>query len=382
MRHIELFINGQRIDLDSSPIFPLTYSQADIKNPEKRKSSASKTIDAPGTQTNNRFFSSAYNLSLSDVEGDGIGFEFDPTLRYPAIVTEGGSVIFQGAASLTKVVRTAGVNKFSLVLYSDIANIIQSLGDRLVSELDWSDYDHTLSVANIEASWAAAPGLGYVYGLVHYGYTSNLLVYKTNQLYPHIYITEFMTKCLEASGFSISSTFLNSNPIERLVWGWGGGTQITIDSAEVSNREADYTGDGTLTESIPVQDSDFITGIASYGILMTMLIADTAIITMTQVTDTLSQYNESTGEIVIAKSGNYNLEISGTFPLTWAFSDLTLLEPHYKIVVYVKIYKNFAMVSETSYTVFTTSAGSTNINVAINQALECDTNDVYFRLFR
>jgi len=63
----ELYIKGKQIDLDSDVVFPLTFSQADAKNPEKRKRNASKTIVVPGTNHNNEFFGAAWDLAITDV---------------------------------------------------------------------------------------------------------------------------------------------------------------------------------------------------------------------------------------------------------------------------------------------------------------------------
>jgi hypothetical protein len=75
---LQLYINGELIEIDSSIISPLTYSIADVKNPNKRSRNRSKTISIKGTQQNTRAMFSAYNLSLTD---SGIGFEFDPSER-------------------------------------------------------------------------------------------------------------------------------------------------------------------------------------------------------------------------------------------------------------------------------------------------------------
>jgi len=156
---IRLFINGQELDLAEDVIFPLTFSQADAKNPEQRKRSSSKTIVLPGTNNNNRFFLSAYNLKASDVYGDLIGFDFDPTLRYPFFSERNGKLVFEGSAHLAKVTRQkyeehGMVNNFHIVLYSEVVDMFQALGDIKVSELGWSEYNHVLSARPPSANCA------------------------------------------------------------------------------------------------------------------------------------------------------------------------------------------------------------------------------------
>ncbi len=91
---VQLFINNVEIDIAEGIDFPLTFSQSDAKSPQKRKRNSSKSINLPGTKKNNRFFMSAWDLSISDVRGDSLGFDFDPTLKYPARVLRNGKEIF------------------------------------------------------------------------------------------------------------------------------------------------------------------------------------------------------------------------------------------------------------------------------------------------
>lgn len=388
MTDVQLFINNIEIDLDDAgnkaigeALIAMTYSQADAKSPEKRKRTASKTIEVPGTQRNNLTFSSCYDLHL--VNNTALsGFDYDPTLRYPAYILENGEKIFEGTSNLIKVVRKKGVNKFHIVLFAEIIDLFSTLGDMLVSELDWSEYDHTLSVANIQASWSAAVGSGYVYGLVHYGYTSNLLVYKTNQIYPHIYIAEFVSKCFALLGKTVASDFLDSALIQKLVWGWGGGEPVTIDSATQLERLADYTGDGTATYSLT---NTFYTGIiqlVKWEYTKFIGLSDNSIVTMTLVNDDLSQYDESTGIFTIANSGYYNLNIQGTFPVTYAFTDLGLSGQFYSIDVTFQIYKNNVLLGQTVFTINETTSGTTNLNVDINQSLDCSSGDEIFTVIK
>jgi hypothetical protein len=82
----ELIINGFNLDLSDDIVIPLTYSIADIKDPSKRKQSFSKSIDVIGTQRNMAFFRSAWSLTISDINGSGLGINYDPLLKYNAII--------------------------------------------------------------------------------------------------------------------------------------------------------------------------------------------------------------------------------------------------------------------------------------------------------
>lgn len=172
-----LEINGVKLDISESLFVPLNYAISDARNPEKRKRNTSQVIALPGTKRNKDFFFSAWNLGASDEKGDGVGFNFDPTIKYAARYFEKDQVIFDGTASLDTVDITAENETFNVILYSNVVDVFQNLGDLTLPELDWSAYSHTLSIANIVASWSAPVGSGYLYGLIDFGFTNDLLSY-------------------------------------------------------------------------------------------------------------------------------------------------------------------------------------------------------------
>ena len=317
---IKLYINGTELDLADDMIFPITFAQADAKKPEARKRSSSKTIVLPGTSNNNRFFLSAYNLKASDVYGDLIGFDFDPTIRYPFFAERYGKVFFRGSANLVKVTRQkyeehGMVNNFHIVLYSEIVDMFQALGDIKVSELGWEDYDHVLSVANIQATWSAATGSGVWYPLVDYGLSADPLSVLTNQLYPHVYVKEIVEKCFAHTGFILSGGFFNTALYKKLTWGSGGGAPVTISAAQITERRVKYTGDGSNTFNIAPNGYDFFLDTTTFNTSIVIPIATTGLTTLTLVNDDLTQMDAPSGEIVIANAGSYSLTVGGVFPI-------------------------------------------------------------------
>lgn len=378
---IRLWINEIELDVSEDVYFPLSFSQADAKNPEKRKRSASKTIKLPGTKNNNSFFTSAYDLSISDVYGDLVGFDFDPSLRYPCLVTKNGSPIFKGAANLQKCitkfdVTNGRINEFHVLLYSELADIFQALGDIKVSELGWSDYDHLLSTTNIINSWTATTGSGYWYPYIDYGYAYDPTIIKTNELYPFIYVKEIVEKCFEYSGYTLDSNFYASTLVKKMTWGNGGGEKILLTSAEITSRRAHYTGDGTPTYNLP--GSAFGINNTSFYWTKTIPVSDNAVMTVTQDVDPTAQFSESTGELVVANAGNYNLALSGTFPITYTYSDTGLSGQTIAIIVRWRIFVNNALIGYTDYQIVDNAAGSDSAVFSINQALDLSSGDIVY----
>lgn len=368
---IQLFINNKEIDINESIDIPLTFSQADAKNPEKRKRNFSKTIKIPGTKRNNLFFQSAYNLHISDVYGDLIGFDFDPTLRYPARVLRNGKPIFIGSASLVKAVTKLKQNEFHVNLFSNIVDLFQALGDIKVSELGWSVYDHTLNVTNIENSWTAAVGSGYWYPYIQYGYSQNPLRIKTNQLRPFVYVKEIVEKCFDYAGLSISGSFFDVDPLNKLTWGTSGGNLVTIDSTEANNRLVSFTGTGTDQFDVPVSSVD-LDGAFFWSVFESERVyqfSDNTYISIVEVQDTLSQMDESTGFIVAANSGTYSVDFTNQVRCIYQAVGAVAGDKIYEIDLIARVLVNGAVINTNTFSIYDTAAGGTGA-VALNLSQE------------
>lgn len=384
---IKLYIESQEVDLAEDVDFPITFSQADAKKPEARKRSSSKTIVLPGTSRNNRLFMSTYNLKASDVYGDLIGFDYDPTLRYPFLAVRNGKPFFKGSEHLTKVTRQkyeehGTVNNFHVVLYSEIVDMFQALGDIKVSELGWSAYDHTLNVANIQASWSASTGSGYWYPYVDYGLSNDPLTILTNQLYPHVYVKEIVEKCFAHAGFTLSGGFFSDALYKKLAWGSGGGQPVLLDSAEVAERRVEYTGDGSTTYNIGYSSFGTFPNYTNFYTTIIIPIATLGFVTMTLVNDDLSQFDTGSGEIVIANGGYYSLALSGTFPVTYAYSDTGLTGQEIFIVVQWVVYVNGAVVNTFTQTISDNAGGTQNVVFNNTQELDVSTGDIVNTVIR
>lgn len=380
----QLFINNVELDLDNNVVFPITYSTSDVKEPQKRKRNMTKTVVLPGTTINNSFFQSAYDLNISDVRGDSTGFDFDPTLRYPARVLRNGKEIFRGSVNLQKVVQENGINQFHIVLYSDITDLFQSLGDIKISELGWSEYDHILSVANIQASWDSPTGSGYVYPLIDFGFTDDPIRFKTNELRPYVYVQEVVEKCFERLGYTLSGGFFSSALNRKLIFGTGGGEILKLSLAEATDRIVDYDGTGLFSNDF--DPSSVIEGgegtvISNFSYINTFNFSDNDSISITLSQDNLAQMDEGSGEIVIANSGNYRFEFISNIDLSYSFTEV-VSDPNFRFRVTLEVLRNESIIFSEVHLIGSVVGGVEPILFAIGEDLFLNTSDILKVRFR
>lgn len=148
---------GLRVDLYDDVDIPITYTILDIREPDKRKTSWSKTIKVPGTKNNNRIFGQIYNIS-----GDGwttIGnvstyLGFNPNLRTEVIVLNDGVQVLKGNLQLKGGTMDKDGNvEYEVQLTGDLTSIFGDIGSSKLNDLDFSEWNHTWSKQVIYDSW-------------------------------------------------------------------------------------------------------------------------------------------------------------------------------------------------------------------------------------
>jgi hypothetical protein len=266
----KLIVNGYELDLSDNIAVPLNLSITDIKEPEKRKRSFSKTITLEGTSNNMAFFIGAYALDVNLQESSNI--QFTPNLRYDCEFFKNDLLIFKGKFKLNEVKILNDNYTFDCNLLSDAVDIFAKLKDKKLNELNWNEYDHELSMTNIINTWSSGihvnnvftrnfgsdaigyqpQSYGYIYPLVDYGYVkpSNNAAgnFRTNQLYPFIYVKEAVKKCLDYAledtniEVDYTTTFFDNANMKKLIYGFGGGEQIKFNSDQINSYKVDLDG--------------------------------------------------------------------------------------------------------------------------------------------
>lgn len=139
------------LELNDNIDIPLTYNIADIRNPDKRNTTYSKTATVPGTKFNNKIFGEIYEIS-----GDGT---YNVNKKAKAIILQDGLEIFNGVVQLTNIIRKQdGYNDYDLISYElnfigKLADIFYEFGDKKISDLSFSEYTHTFNQANQLDTW-------------------------------------------------------------------------------------------------------------------------------------------------------------------------------------------------------------------------------------
>lgn len=215
----ELYINNTLVDLFDDMPMSFTYSIADIREPDKRNTSYSKTITIPGSKNNNILFSGIFNvnLALNSTGTTNFSPHFNPNLKASARVAINTAIVFSGIVQLLKINITDNYEiTYDIALFGNLANIFKEIGDRELDDLDLSAYNHTYNQTNIVASWSATVGTGYVYPMIDYGF-NDLTNWKLVHFFPAIYLKTILDKIFSDAGFTYTCSLFNSDSFKRKI---------------------------------------------------------------------------------------------------------------------------------------------------------------------
>jgi len=221
----KLFVEGHEVETFGDIDTEFTYSIANISDIEKRNSSFSKTIIIPATNRNREIFGHIFDIS---VQNDYLGSNpnvysnFNPAKKAKALIYLDSVKIFDGIIRMMSISNVNGDIKFETNVFGRLNDILYSLGDKTLNDLDFTNYDHEWNLVQIENSWDremwTLGGDNYVYPLIDYGMSlDNGFTYPLTQFRPAIFVREILGRMFQEAGFQIIAPFFDTDYFKKLV---------------------------------------------------------------------------------------------------------------------------------------------------------------------
>jgi hypothetical protein len=224
MNYIEISVNvngdWRILDLMGVEGFTLNFNLSDITDIGSRNSSYSKTITIPDNKHNRLIFEMISELTVESL--------FNTNLKTPCIVKQNGVTVFDNAnLQLSNIITNyeTGENVFEVVIFSETDTLFSNIGEKLLTEIDFSYLDHVWNYVNVVDSWTQ--NRGYVYPLIDNGanWDSNTIgtiglggsgVFIQN-MRPALKTKEIFDRIMDDAGFKYKSEFLNSEYFSKII---------------------------------------------------------------------------------------------------------------------------------------------------------------------
>ena len=246
---IDILISGQRVYSGSEISLGINKKIYDLFEPDKRASDQTLTVDLVGSKEVDRLFRGLFDVNVFVGTNSPT---FDPSKKAPAIIYADTIEQLNGFVQLTDIVITQEQHViYKVAFYGRNADLFKKLGDRKLSDLDLSEYDHIWNYDNITNSWATSViqngspvsfelGKGYFYPMEYTsrdGQKERPDNWYVRYWRPWIYFKTILDRIVLEAGFDYNSTFLNSERFKRLIY-----------NGDVINERTDAEMELTLVE--------------------------------------------------------------------------------------------------------------------------------------
>ena len=211
------------LDLFNEEDFLLDISAIESGDIGKVFGISSQTFALPPTKTNDEYFGNLYDLGSSG--------EVSFIKTQPCQVLSDGQAIFAGRLYLENVVtNTTGDTIYNVVVTNETVDFKFAIEDLTFGDLDWSEYNHNLTYANVSSSWGNNLFSGdIVYPLVEYGnqskdvqssllksggapntFTNSNTPMRLDQFKPAVRLNTVLNKIFSTVGYSYTSSLFES----------------------------------------------------------------------------------------------------------------------------------------------------------------------------
>lgn len=142
MQTIQLYVDGQRVEVFSDESIQLTSSIQDVRDISKIFTDYSQTFNVPASKTNNKIFKHYYNNAIQN--------GYDARFRSTAIIELNHTPFRKGTIRLNRVkMKNNKPYSYELTFFGSIVSLSRILGDDKLKNLDFSAYNHEWTYDNV-----------------------------------------------------------------------------------------------------------------------------------------------------------------------------------------------------------------------------------------
>jgi len=224
----------RELDLYQEEPIKITKSVQSLEDPQATTSNFSRTFRVPHTPTNGKYFKAVFNVNSTD---------FDARQKANAYITVNGSTFMDGNIRINQIFRgdATGKIEYELIFMGETSTFASVVAPRELSELDFSNYTHTVNFFQLNKSWERKLFNGdIVYPLAEWGYSytndvpdqstlskfdNNVSLYgftssshplSVEQFKPAVRAKVVWDKIFEEAGFTYESQFLDDSWFQNL----------------------------------------------------------------------------------------------------------------------------------------------------------------------
>ena len=208
----EIYIEDYRLDIVQDLSTEFTYTIDDITDFGSKNTSYSKTISITGTATNNKIFGFIFDLAnANDFDSNlpNVNYNFNASKQANCKIFIDKIQIFKGTLRILEIVIDDKTIEYQCSVVGELGGFMTTLGNKRLTDLDFSEYNHVYNITNIKASWDSVAGSGYFYPLIDYGNVStDKINFQVKAFRPAFYVAEYLEKIFAGTDYTYTLDLL------------------------------------------------------------------------------------------------------------------------------------------------------------------------------
>lgn len=159
---VTIYLENNELDINEGFSQQITYAVDDLQNLDSKSTAFSKTIVIPGTANNNKLFGNIFEFTNSNFTGDGpnVGYNFNASKAAKVRLEINGLTAIKGVLRLLTIIHDGENIEYEVAIFGELGGFVSALGNKKLTDLDFSFYNHNYTIANIEDSWNETTSFG------------------------------------------------------------------------------------------------------------------------------------------------------------------------------------------------------------------------------
>jgi hypothetical protein len=240
---VRIQLQNGYLDVKDGTAFPISFQVGDIRDLSTRKGAFSKTITLENTKNNHDLLNHYYDVNIQ------AGTFNINTITKCSVIQNGIPVMEDASLQLiaVKKVQTNDAHEqgveYEVLVKDSQSDFFTTLGGAELTDLDFSDLNHTYDSATVVSSWSNTVADGYKYVLPYSG--DNF--YPLKEMKPAIYAKTYFDRIFSTAGFSYDWSTLQDAYFDKLLIPYNGELESVDYSAYNVEANQVVTIDGLQT---------------------------------------------------------------------------------------------------------------------------------------
>ena len=217
---VKIVLSTGVLDVAETLALPITFSVGDIRDLSSRKGTFSKTVTLVGTKNNNDLLGHYYDVNIQ------AGTFNINTLTKCQVIQNGVPILDDALLQLVSVNKVQTSTRYedevtyTVLIKDSRAEFFTAITNANLTDLDFSDLDHTFSSTDIAASFSHTVTDGYKY-VMPYIQSND---YNANDFKPAIYAKTYFDRIFSNAGFTYTWDDIVSANFDKLLIPYNGDT--------------------------------------------------------------------------------------------------------------------------------------------------------------